>query len=164
MEISNKAAAHYHVEFTARRTTVPAYCNSAVIPIENRITLWLCNARVMCPRIAVALLPVLRHCRDGSQNLSLPIHYDLLRPTCRARWRLRFDTRRHEPTIGTKMWKDSFGTCGHATPYSTSFRKPQRQFIDVSIPICYSIQLARCGPIVLFEALRHVIPTASEIA
>ena len=81
VEVSNESATRYHVEFTARRTKVPAFCNSAVIPIENRITLWLCNARVMSPCIDVALLMVFQHFRDCSKNPSLPIHDDLVRPT-----------------------------------------------------------------------------------
>jgi hypothetical protein len=115
VEVSNESATRYHVKFTARRTAMLAFCNSAVVPIENRIAFWLCHPWIMCPRVAGALLLVFQHCRDGARNPSLPIPYDLMRPTCRARWILHINTRRHEPTSGTKMWEDIFRTYSHAT-------------------------------------------------
>lgn len=68
------------------------------------------------------------------------------------------------PHLAQKCGNTSSEPAAMPLPYLTSFKKPQGQFIDVSIPICYPIQLAHCRPIVLFEALKHVIPTASEIA
>jgi hypothetical protein len=97
---------------------VPAHCYSAVIPVEHRIALWSCNARVMCPRIVIAVLKV-----EVSRGSPLPIHNDLVRPARRARQVPLVDVRRHESAIDAKMREEGFSADGHATAILDLFRE-----------------------------------------